>query len=409
MRVIHPRCAALDLGKDILVAAIRLQDGSAVYRECKTYGTTRDRLLELKEWLQHNAITHVVMEATGSYWKAVWRVLEHDFTLTLANPAHIKNVPGRKSDVNDATWMTDLHAHGLIRGSHVPPSDIQALRELTRTRKQLSREFTRHELRIHKILDVADIKLAGTISDVLGVSGRAIVKALIAGETNAERLASLAHHQIKVDRSTLAEALRGTLTSQQRKLLKTHLRLADEIRKAIDEIDRDIVKSTKPFRDLVERLTQVPGLSSNISIPAMLAEIGVDMAPFPTHRHLLSWSRMCPRLDESAGKIRSRRTQKGAVWLKTLMIQVAWCAVRSRNSYLRAQFYRIKARRGPKQAIGAVAASLLTIVYHMIRNGTPYVDLGSQYLDHTDKLRTTRRFVSRLEQLGFRVTLEATA
>ena len=248
MQVMHARCAALDLGKDMLVAGVRLQDGPSIQRVCRTFGTTRRELLELAAWLVSLGITHVVMEATGSYWKAVWNVLEKDFELTLANPAHIKNLPGRKTDVNDATWMVDLHAHGLIRGSFVPPAQITALRELTRTRKQFVREIGRHTLRIQKILDVADLKITGPISEILGHSGRRIIKALIAGERNPERLADLVDPHIKASHGVLVEALQGELTSQQRRLLKVHLKLVENLESAVAQIDRDIAKAVAHFR-----------------------------------------------------------------------------------------------------------------------------------------------------------------
>jgi transposase len=408
MQVMHARCAALDLGKDMLVAAVRLQDGPSIQRVCRTFGTTRRELLDLAAWLVSLGITHVVMEATGSYWKAVWNVLEKDFELMLANPAHIKNLPGRKTDVNDATWMVDLHAHGLIRGSFVPPAQITALRELTRTRKQFVREIGRHTLRIQKILDVADLKITGPISEILGHSGRRIIKALIAGESNAERLADLVDPHIKASRSVLVEALQGELTSQQRRLLKVHLKLVENLESAVAQIDRDIAKAVAPFRGLIERLKGVPGLS-DVSAPALVAEIGVDMTRFPTAGHLVSWARLCPRNAESAGKVLSTRTLKSSAWVKTLLIQVAWCAMRTRNSYLRAQYFRLRAKRGAKKAIGAVAASILTAVYHMILREQPYKDLGSEYFDRSDRQRVVSRSVARLQQLGYRVTLEAAA
>jgi transposase len=258
MQVLHPRWAALDLGKDVLVAGVRLQEGAGVQRACRTYRTTRTQLLDLADWLTGLGITHVVMEATGSYWKSVWNLLEGRFELTLANPAQIKNLPGRKSDVNDATWMADLHAHGLIRGSFVPPAPIGALRELTRTRKQFVREISRHTLRIQKLLDVANLKITGPISEILGVSGRRIVKALIAGETNPERLAALADPHLKASRAELVEALQGELTAQQRRLLKMHLKLIENLETAVAQIDRDIAKAVSPFRELVDRLKGVP-------------------------------------------------------------------------------------------------------------------------------------------------------
>jgi transposase len=344
------------------------------------------------------------MEATGSYWKSVWHVLEGQFELMLANPAHIRNLPGRKSDVNDATWMADLLAHGLIRGSFVPPAEIGALRELTRTRKQFVREVGRHTQRIQKILDIGNLKLTGLITDVVGVSGRAILKKLIAGESNPERLADLAHPRLKAKREDLVEALHGRLTPQQRHLLGMHLNLIETIEASIAQLDDEIAKAVDPFRGLVERLKEAPGLS-DVSVPALLAEIGVDMSRFKTHRHLLSWARVCPRLDESAGKVHSRRTQQGAVWIKTLLTQAAWAAIRTKDSYLRAQFLRIRARRGAKKAIVAVAASILTAVYYMIRDGTPYRDLGIHYFDHRDRSQAARRFVTRLRQLGYNVQI----
>jgi transposase len=408
MHVIHPRCAALDLGKDTLVAAVRLQDAGGVLRECRTYRTTGRQLIELSSWLVGLGATHVVMEATGSYWKSVWHVLEGQFELMLANPAQIKNLPGRKSDVNDATWMADLLAHGLIRGSFVPPAEIDGLRELTRTRKQFVREIGRHTQRIQKLLDVANLKLTGTITDVLGVSGRAIVKSLIAGETNPERLADLVDYRLRAKRERLVEALQGRLTVQQRHLLSMHLNLVETIEASIEQLDSDIEKAVDPFRDIADRLKEIPGLS-DIGVPALLAEIGVDMTKFKTHRHLVSWARLCPRLDESAGKVHSTRTQKGSVWIKTLLVQAAWAAIKTKDSYLRAQFLRLRARRGAKKAIVAVAASILTSVYYVIRDRAPFKDLGIQYFDHRDRGRNARRLVSQLQKLGYNVQLSEAA
>jgi transposase len=404
MQVMNPRCAALDLGRDVVVGAMRVQDGGSVRRECRTYGMTSHQLLELSSWLLSHGVTHVVMEATGSYWKSVWHMLEGQFELTLANPAQIRNMPGRKSDVNDATWMADLLAHGLIRSSFVPPAAIGALRELTRTRKQFVREVNRHTQRIQKILDIGNLKLTGTISEVLGVSGRAILKALIAGETDAERLADLAHPRVQVKRERLVEALHGRLTLQQRRLLAMHLKLIETIEASIAQLDEDIEKAVDPFREIVDRLKGAPGLS-HVNVPAVLAEIGVDMTRFKTHRHLVSWARLCPRLDESAGKVHSTRTMKGAVWIKGLMIQAAWAAIRNKDCYLRAQFLRLRARRGGKKAIVAVAASILTAVYYMVRDGTPYKDLGIHHFERRDRSRTARRFVARLQQLGYNVQI----
>ena len=408
MQVLYPRCAGVDLGKDVLVAAARVQEGSVVTRACRTFRTTRRSLLDLVAWLESLGVTHVVMEATGSYWKSVWHVLEGHFELTLACPAQIKNLPGRKSDVNDATWMADLHAHGLVKGSFVPPAEIEGLRELTRTRKQFVREIARHTLRIQKLLDVAGLKITGPISEILGVSGRRIIKALIAGQTDPERLADLVDPHVKAPRSEILDALQGELTASQRRLLKMHLKLIESLEASIDQIDRDIAKAVAPFRDLVDRVKEVPGLS-DISAPALIAEIGVDMSRFPTARHLVSWARLCPRLAESAGKVLSRRTMKSAAWVKTLLVQAAWCAMRTRNSYLRAQFFRLRARGGARKAAVAVAASILTAVYHMLRDGQRYKDLGFDYFQKTDRDRIVRRSLTRLRQLGYVVSLSGGA
>ena len=314
MQVLYPRCAALDLGKDVLVAAVRLQEGGSVRRECRSFGMNTSQLLALSSWLLSEGVTHVVMEATGSYWKSVWHVLEGQFDLVLANPVHIRNLPGRKSDVNDATWMADLLAHGLVRGSFVPPAPIMELRELTRTRKQLSREIARHTQRIQRILDVAGLKITGPISDLLGTSGRAILKGLIGGETDPAKLADLAHPRLHAKRPTLIETLRGKLTPHQRGLLRIHMELIETIEHSIDELDSAIEKAVQPFRELVERLKKVYGFGA-VNTPALLGEIGVDMSPFKTHAHLVSWARLCPRLDQSAGQTHSTRTMKGAQWV----------------------------------------------------------------------------------------------
>lgn len=404
MNVIHARCAAVDLGKDVMVVAVRIQEGTRVHRECRTYGTTSQQIGDLISWLSDHGVTDVVMEATGSYWKSLWRGLEGHVELLLAHPASIRNFPGRKSDVNDATWMADLLAHGLIRGSFVPPGEITAVRELTRTRKQFVREVARHTQRIQKILDVGNLKITGLLTDVLGTSGRAIVKALIAGEANPERLADLAHPRLRVKRERLVEALHGHLTEQQRGLLSLHLNLVETLEGSIVQLDREIERAVAPFRPIVDRLKAIPGFS-DVSAPALLGEIGVDMGRFPTHRHLVSWARLCPRLDESAGKVHSTRTLKGAAWTKTLMTQAAWAAIRTKNSYFQAQFLRLRARRGAKKAIVAVAASILTAIYYVIRDNTEYRDLGRNFFQTRDRSKAARRHVAQLQKLGFNVQI----
>jgi len=406
MEVLYPRCAGLDLGKDTLVACVRIH-GTPVQQELRTFGMTTREVLALAAWLTAHGVTHVAMEATGTYWKPVWYLLEEPFTLTLANAADIRNVPGRKSDVKDATWIADLLAHGLIRGSFVPPQPIQEVRDLTRTRKQLVREIAQHTQRIQKTLDTASLKITGLISNVLGVSGRAILRALIAGQTDPVHLADLARGTLKNKRAALVEALTGHSTAHQRRLLKLHLDLIEQLEAAVADVDTQLGEALAPFHEAVARLDAVPGIDRVVA-QAILGEIGLDMSRFPTHEDLISWARLCRRLDETAGKRKSTRTRKGG-WLKTVLVQAAWAAVRSKNTYYRAQFLRLRARRGPKKAIVAVAASMLTGIYYILRDGVEYRELGGHYFERLDHTKTTQRLVKRLRDLGYRVQLEQVA
>jgi transposase len=407
MEVMYPRCAGLDLGKDALVTCVRIH-GCPVLQEVRTFGTTTRELLALAAWLSEHGVTHVAMEATGTYWKAVWHMLEEDFTLVLGNAGHIRNVPGRKSDVKDAEWIADLLAHGLIRGSFVPPAPIQEVRDLTRTRKQLVREIAQHTQRIQKTLDIANLKITGLMSNVLGVSGRAILRALIAGQTDPIQLADLARGTLKNKRAALVEALTGRVTPHQRRLLKLHLDLIERLEAAVADVDAQLGEALAPFHEAVERVEGVPGIDTIVA-QAILGEIGLDMSRFPTHQHLISWACLCRRLDESAGKRKSTRTRKGACWLKTVLVQAAWAAVRTKNSYYRAQFLRLRARRGPKKAIVAVAASMLTAIYYILRDGVEYHELGGAYFERLDRTKVTQRLVKRLRDLGYHVQLEEVA
>jgi transposase len=345
------------------------------------------------------------MEATGTYWKSVWHILEDHFTLVLGNAGHIRNVPGRKSDVKDAEWIADLLAHGLIRGSFVPPAPIQDVRDLTRTRKQLVREIAQHTQRIQKTLDIANLKITGLVSDILGVSGRAMLRALIAGQTEPTVLADLARGTLKNKRAALVEALTGHVTPHQRRLLKLHLDLIERLEAAVAEIDAQLGDALAPFREAVDRLDAIPGIDIVVA-QAILGEIGLEMARFPTHQHLIAWACLCRRLDESAGKRKSTRTRKGACWLKTVLVQAAWAAVRTKNSYYGAQFFRLRARRGPKKAIVAVAASMLTAIYYIVRDNVEYRELGGQYFERLDRPKIRQRLVKRLRDLGYHVHLE---
>jgi transposase len=398
----------LDVHKDTVVACVRLASGNQVSQDVRTFGTTTKELLALSDWLSEQDCTHVAMEATGVYWKPVWHVLEGSFELLLANAAHIKNVPGRKTDVNDAMWIADLLAHGLIRASFVPETPIQDLRTLTRTRKQLVRGRVQHVQRIQKTLEDANLKIASAISDIMGVSGRAILNALIEGETDPEKLVALTGKRLKASHQTLVEALRGHVTKHHRFLLKLHMDQIASIEAAIDAIDAEIGTALDPFRAEAVRLTTIPGVR-DIAAQVILSEIGADMSRFPTAGHLLSWAGLCPRNDESAGKRRSTRVREGSKWLKTTLVQAAWAATCVKETYLRAQFLRIKSRRGPKKAILAVAASMLTAVYFMLRDGVEYRELGSNYFDHLDKKKTVARLVRRLNDLGCEVELKNVA
>jgi transposase len=408
MEILHPRCAGLDVHKDSVVACARVVTANGIEQHVETFGTTTSALLALSDWLAGYAVTHVAMEATGVYWRPVWHVLEADFDLILANAMHIKNVPGRKTDVNDAMWIADLLAHGLIRGSFVPPTSVQALRALTRTRKQLVREKASHVQRLDKVLQDANLKLGSVLADIMGQSGRAILAALVAGETDPEKLVALVSGRVKTPRREIVEALRGRVTPHHRFLLQLHLDQVATLEAAIAKVDAEVGATLAPFRAAAQRLTTIPGVST-VAASVIVSEIGIDMTRFPTVGHLISWAGLCPKNDESAGKRRSTRLRKGAPWLKTTLVQTAWCATRAKQSYLRAQFLRLKARRGPRKAIVAVAASILTAVYYMLARDADYQDLGPAHFEQSDRQKAARRLVRKLSDLGFQVDLRDAA
>jgi transposase len=403
MEILHPRCAGLDVHKDTVVACVRCVSPPE-HREVQTFQTTTRGLFELGDWMESHGITHVAMEATGVYWKPVWHLLEGRFELVLANAQHIRNVPGRKTDVNDAMWIADLLAHGLIRGSFVPPTRIQELRDLTRTRKQLVREISQHTLRIQKTLEDANVKVASVLSNILGKSGRAMLEAIVEGEDDPHRLADYAVGTARKKRPELIEALRGRISAHHRAMIKLHLDLIAALETALVTIDASAGKALEPIQAHATTLTTMPGVS-DIVANVIVAEIGVDMSRFPSAGHLVSWAGLCPRNDESAGKRRSTRLRKSANWLKTTLVTAAWAAVRKKDSYLRAQFLRIKSRRGAKKAILAVAASMITATYFMLRDNVAYHDLGPLHFDRRNKTQTTRRLVKRLADLGYAVEL----
>ncbi len=420
MEAMHERVAGLDVHKAMIVACVRIMAGGKVSRECRTFDTTTAGLEGLLGWLTASGCSDVAMEATGVYWKPVWNILsDGEFELIVANAAHIKNVPGRKTDVNDAMWIADLVACGLVKASFVPAEAIQELRSLLRARKQLTREQTSHIQRIQKTLEEANIKLDSVISDILGVSGRRMIEAMIAGVRNPFKLAELADRRIKASPKALYDALHGRLTDHHRFMLRLYLGQYDTLDAAIVAIDQQVDASVTrmdeeveagqaTFRSLIILLCTIPGVSI-LSATTILAEIGRDMSRFPTAGHLVAWAGLCPGQNESAGKRKASRLRKGAPWLKTMLVQCAWAASRKKDSYYKAQFNRIRSKRGPKKAICAVAASMLTAIYHMLKDGTEHQDLGADHFDRRSTEVKANRLVAQLVKLGFQVELHPLA
>src|SRR3954453_12976417 len=405
MEGLYPRCAGVDVHKDTVVVAVRIAAGGAPATEVRTFDTTTPGLLALSAWLAEHGCTHVAMEATGVYWKPVWHVLsDEDRVLILATAAHVKNVPGRKTDVADAAWLADLLAHGLIRASFVPEAPTQAMRALLRTRKQLVREQASHIQRIQKTLEDANLKLSSVLSQIMGKSGRAILQALIDGETDPDVLLTLLERGVKTPPERIHAALQGRITPHHRFLLRLHLRQIEALEAAIAEIDAEVDRGLDPFRQAVRQLRTIPGIS-DLTAQIIVSEIGTDMSRFPTAGHLISWTGLCPRNDESAGKRRSTRLRKGAPWLKTTLVQCAWAGTRKKGSYLQAQFQRLRHRRGPKRAVCAVAASILTAAYHMLRDGTFYQDLGPDHLRRGTPEPQVSRLARQITKLGFTCTI----
>jgi transposase len=406
MELLHAHCAGLDVHKDTVVACVRHQmpDGKAK-REVRTFATTTQGLLDLAEWLNSEGCSCVGMESTGVYWKPVWHILTGgDFEMILANAQHVKNVPGRKTDVIDAAWLADLVAHGLMRASFVPDAETQVMRSLLRTRKGLTGERTSHLQRIQKTLEEANVKLDSVISDILGVSGRKMLRAMIAGETDPAKLASLAGPGIKATPAELRAALRGRIMPHHRFLLDEHLHHIGTLDAFIERIDQQVEARIEPFCEAIEQVSSVPGIAE-LSARGILAETGTDMSRFPTERNFVAWIGLCPRNDESAGKRRSNKMRKGPRWLRATLIQCAKAASRTKGTYFEALFHRIRARRGAKKAIGAVAASLATTIYHMLKDGTFYQDLGPDHFTNRNKTGQTKRLVARLQSLGYDVQI----
>lgn len=406
MEILYAICCGLDVHKDTVTACLRRREaGGQVAQELRTYGTTTPELLGLLDWLVEAGCTHVAMESTGVYWKPVFNLLEGHFAQVLVvNAQHVKALPGRKTDLKDAEWLAQLLQHGLLRGSFIPPAPIRELREYTRYRKQCIRDRADEANRIQKLLEVANLKLGSVATDILGVSGRAMLAALVRGDSEPTALADLAKGRLRKKRPQLIAALTGRITPAQRALLGQQLAHVEFLDRAIAALDAQIAALLRPYQGDAARLCTVTGIEQRTA-EVLIAELGVNMAQFPSDHHCASWAGLCPGNNESAGKHHSGKTRKGSPWLRAALIEAAWAASRTK-SYLGAQYHRLARRRGKKKALVAVAHSILIIAYHILKDGTTYQDLGHGYFDTRDTARLQRRLIARLEALGLRVTVE---
>jgi len=375
-------------------------------QETRTFKTMTKDLLEMADWFSENGVTHVAMESTGVYWKPVYNLLEGSFTVLVVNAQHIKAVPGRKTDVKDAEWIADLLRHGLVRGSFIPDRPQRELRELVRHRRSLIQQRAQVVNRIQKVLEGGNIKLSSVATDVMGVSGRAMLEKLIEGKDNPQQIAELARGRMREKRGELEQALHGLMGPHQRMLLGSHLRHLDFLDAEIDQMDDEVASRMRPFEQALDRVDGIPGVGRRVA-EQVLAEIGIDMSRFPTAAYLASWARVCPGNNESAGKRKSGRTGRGNPWLRSALVEAAQAAARTKGTYLASQYHRLAGRRGGKRAIMAVAHTILNTIYYMLTRGTTYTDLGGNYFDERDRQATIRRAVRRIESLGYVVTLEA--
>jgi transposase len=409
MEQVFERVCGLDVHKATIAACVRVPDGKGKRAQyVQTFGTTTADLLALRDWLEAHGVTHVAMESTGVYWKPVYYVLEERVTCLLVNATHVKKVPGRKTDVQDCAWLAQLLEHGLLRGSFVPPAPIRELRDLTRYRKSLIQERAREANRVHKLLEDAGIKLATVARDVLGTSGRAMLEALVQGTRDPAILAELARGRMRAKLPALRQALAGHFRPHHAFLAIQILAHLDHLEGAVATLSERIAAILAPFADAVQRLDTIPGVNQRTA-EVLIAEIGVDMSRFPSHRHLASWTGICPGNHESAGKHKSGKTRKGNIWLRAALIEAALGATRTKNSAVAARYRRVLRHRGHKKAIVAVAHSLLVTAYHVLAHQTTYHELGPDYYDRRHSERLTRRALQTLEQQGYRVTLERAA
>jgi transposase len=405
MEPMTERVAGLDVHRDTVVATVRIPGEAGGRREeTRTFGTMTADLLALRDWLAALGVGQVALESTGVLWKPVYYLLEEDFRVLLVNAAHMKNVPGRKTDVKDSAWIAQLLEHGLLRASFIPPAAIRELRDLTRYRKVLIQERAREAQRLHHVLQDAGIKLSSVASDILGVSGRAMIAALVAGGTDADALAELAKGRLRVKLPLLRQALRGQFRAHHAFMVGEILALLDYLDEALGRLQQRIDQQVAPFAVAVGLLTTIPGIKAKTA-EVLVAEIGVDMRQFPTAAHLASWAGLCPGNNESAGKHHSGKTRQGDRWLRTALVEAALAAIKQRDSYLGAHYRRVLRRRGHFKAIVAVAHSLLVIAYHVLATQTPYTDLGGDFFDRQNAEAIQRRCIRQLERLGLQVTV----
>ena len=401
MEIILERCCGLDVHKRSVMACAVTPEG----RETRRFGTSTSQLLQLGDWLRAQSIVHVAMESTGVYWKPVYNILEDEFAVMVVNAAHIKGVPGRKTDVKDAEWIAQLLQHGLLRASFIPERPQRELRELTRHRRTLVQERSRVANRIQKLLEGANIKLSAVATDVLGASGRAMLAALADGETDPKALASLARGRLREKLGELEEALLGTVADHQRFMLRSHLRHLEHRDAEIETLDLEVARRLSPFEATVSAIDTIPGVGRRTA-EVIAAEVGTGVAKFPTPGHLASWAGVCPGNKQSGEQRHRGPVRKGNGWLAPALVEAAKSAGRTKT-YLGAQYRRLSRRIGANRAAMAVAHSIVVIIHHIIKKGQPFADLGHNYFDDRDRNAITRRAVRRLESLGHKVTLDA--
>ena len=409
MDVIYPRCCGLDVHKKTGVACCMLSTkGRKPVKETRPFRTMTTDLWALADWLQEQGCSHVAMESTGVYWRPVYNLLEGQFALLVVNAQHSKAVPGRKTDVKDAAWLAELLRHGLLRGSFIPSKPQRQLRELTRYRSTLVQERARTLNRLQAVLEDANLKLASVVTDINGVSARAMLEAILAGQRDVEILADLARGRLRAKRDQLKEALEGRVTAHHSFLLTEHLSTLEYLDEAIERVSREIDQRLTVDQEAIVLLDTIPGVGQRAA-EILIAEIGTDMSRFPSAKHLASWAGMCPGNHESGGKRLSGKTRKGNRWLRQVLVEIAHVASKTKNTYLAAQYKRIAARRGKKRALIAVGHTILTLVYMMLTRKQPYQDLGAAYFDQREQERVERRLVHRLERLGYEVSLQPRA